>query len=37
MDNDCKLPGVQSFVVEVRLWSGDDGSKNLYQTNVILF
>ena len=32
----CKLPGVQSFVLEVWSWSGNDVPVNLYQMNVIL-
>ena len=32
----CKLLGVRFFVLEVRSWSGNDISVNLYQTNIIL-
>ena len=31
-----RLPGVRSFVLEVRSWSGNNVPENLYQINVIL-
>ena len=32
----CKLLGVRSFVLGVRLWSGNDVPVNLYQKDFIL-
>ena len=32
----CKLFDVRSFVLEVRSWSDNDISVNLYQTNAVL-
>ena len=37
MVNCCKLPGVRSFVPEVRSWSGNNVPVNLCQINFILY